>query len=168
MTIEIVRYDPRWPEIFEAEALRLRTALEDLALRIDHVGSTAVPGLAAKPVIDIQVLVASLDPLESYRAPLESLGYTLETVPFPFFHQPAEWPHTHHVHVREAGGEKERRAIAFRDWLRSHPEDRRAYEELKRALARDSDAATVEGRLLYSDAKTDFVLEIERRALSAE
>ena len=131
MSIYIADYDPKWPGMFEAEAQRLRAALGGLVLRIDHIGSTAVPGLAAKPVIDIQIAVADLQPVESYGAPLKSLGYTYTTVPVSFFHRPAAWPHPHHVHVREAGGADEQRTIAFRDWLRSHPEDRRAYDFVK-------------------------------------
>ena len=164
MPIVIADYDPKWPEKFETEARRLRQALRDLALRIDHVGSTSVPGLAAKPVIDIQIAVAELEPVAAYRLPLESIGYTYATRPFPFFHRPSGWPHTHHVHVREAGGHDERRTVAFRDWLRKHPADRKAYEALKRELAGDADSNTVEGRFRYSEAKTEFIRRIERRA----
>jgi len=164
MPIVIADYDPKWPDMFETEALRLRDALEGLALGIEHVGSTSVPGLAAKPVIDIQVSVANLEPTDAYRIPLEALGYTYATLPFPFFHKPAGWPHTHHVHVREAGGHDARRTVAFRDWLRSHPADREAYEALKRDLASNADSNSVEGRFRYSEAKTEFVRSIESRA----
>ena len=104
--IEVVPYDPGWPAAFEQEALRLRTALGTLALRVDHNGSTSIPGLAAKPVIDIQVSVASLQPLAEYGDRLESIGYV--HVPHeddsfcPFFHRPRGWPHSHHVHVVRA------------------------------------------------------------------
>ena len=81
MSIYIADYDPKWPGMFEAEAQRLRAALGGLVLRIDHIGSTAVPGLAAKPVIDVQIAVADLQPVESYGAPLKSLGYSYTTVP---------------------------------------------------------------------------------------
>ena len=166
MPIEIVHYDPSWPEMFEQEAVRLRAALGDLALHIDHVGSTAVHGLAAKAVIDIQVSVASLAPVEAYRNPLTRIGYTYETVPLAFFHRPADWPHTHHVHVRQIGGADEGRTLAFRDWLRTHADDRDAYESLKRRLASDADADTIDGRVRYSEAKTEFVRAIEKRSLS--
>jgi GrpB-like predicted nucleotidyltransferase (UPF0157 family) len=164
MPIVIADYDPKWPDMFETEALHLRDALEGLALGIEHVGSTSVPGLAAKPVIDIQVSVANLEPTDAYRIPLEALGYTYATLPFPFFHKPAGWPHTHHVHVREAGSHDARRTVAFRDWLRSHPADREAYEALKRNLASNADSNSVEGRFRYSEAKTEFVRSIESRA----
>ena len=162
--IYIAEYDPEWPELFDAEARRLREALDGVALRIDHVGSTAVPGLAAKPVIDIQVSVAPREPLASYRDPLASLGYICTTTPFLYFHRPADWPHTHHVHVRESGSDDEQRTIAFRDWLRTHPADRGAYEALKRSLARGADASSAESRFRYSRAKTDFIRTLERRS----
>lgn len=164
MPIILEAHDPEWREAFQAEAERLAEALGEVALRIEHVGSTSVEGLAAKPVIDIQVSVADVDALESYRGRLESLGYTLTTVPLSYFHRPAEWPHTHHVHVRQAGSAEESRPLEFRDWLRRNPGDREAYEALKRQLARDADAHSTQGRARYSEAKTDFIREIERRS----
>ncbi|HEV3139037.1 MAG TPA: GrpB family protein, partial [Vicinamibacterales bacterium] len=119
---ELLPYDSRWPAAFDAEAVRLRGALGPLALRIEHNGSTAVPGIAAKPVIDIQISVARLQPLAPYRDRLQPIGYV--HVPHqddsfcPFFHRPARWPHSHHVHLVEAGGAEERRTLAFRDYLR--------------------------------------------------
>ena len=164
MADQISEYDPRWPAQFESEAERLRTALHGLALRIDHVGSTAVPGLAAKPTIDIQVVAPDEKAIEACHEQLVALGYTHCTKPVTFFHRPARWPHTHHVHVRRAGTYDERRLCLFRDWLRSHEADRRAYEALKRDLARDVDLHSIAQRIRYSEAKTQFVREIERRA----
>jgi len=164
MPIVLAEHDPGWSAVFEAEAARLAAALGDVALRIEHVGSTAVAGLAAKPVIDIQLSVADPGAIDAYRAPLEALGYTFATVPIPYFHRPARWPHTHHVHVRRVGSTEESRPLAFRDWLRGHPEDRAAYEALKRELARETDAESAAGRARYSEAKTGFIREIERRS----
>lgn len=164
MPIVLAEYDKGWSAAYEAEAGRIAAALGGVALRIEHVGSTAVAGLAAKPVIDIQLSVADPDAVEAYRAPLEALDYTFTTVPLPYFHRPAHWPHTHHVHVRRVGSTEESRPLAFRDWLRGHPVDRAAYEDLKRRLARHADAESVEGRARYSEAKTDFIREIERRS----
>src|SRR5205809_7876507 len=93
--VELAPYDSQWPVAFEAEAGRLRAAFGPLALRIDHNGSTAVPGLAAKPVIDIQVSVGSLQPLAPFLAPLASIGYVhvphADDAFCPFFHRPAVW-----------------------------------------------------------------------------
>jgi GrpB-like predicted nucleotidyltransferase (UPF0157 family) len=168
--IEIVPYDPGWPAAFEAEAARLRARLKTLAVRIDHHGSTAIPGLAAKPIIDIQVSVAALEPLSAYDATLEDLGYT--HVPHaddsfcPFFHRPRQWPHSHHVHVVEKGGREERRTLAFRDYLRDHPEVAREYEDLKRAVAATIVAADPESQEQYAAAKTDFIERVVRVAVS--
>ena len=164
MSIVIADYDPSWPEQYAAEERRVRRALGELALRIDHVGSTSVPGLAAKPVIDIQVTVAGPDETKACREPLLAIGYTFTTVPLPYYHQPVDWPHTHHLHVREHGSAEARRMLRVRDWLRTHEGDRRAYESLKRRLAEDSYAETPEGRFRYSEGKTDFIQSLEARA----
>jgi len=161
---EIVPYDPTWPVEFKAEAARIRAALDGIALRIDHNGSTAIPGLAAKPIIDIQVSVQSLRPLKTYGGPLQTIGY--HHVPHtddsfcPFFHRPASWPHTHHVHVVQAGGDEERRTLAFRDYLRAHPEAAREYAALKAQLAEAFSGDDFTSREAYAAAKSDFVTQI--------
>src|SRR3954465_2032558 len=115
--IAIVPYDAAWPREFERERDRLVAGLGSLALRIEHNGSTAIPGLAAKPIIDIQVSVARLQPLDRFGAPLRNIGYvhvpSADDAWCPFFHRPRDWPYTHHVHLVEAGGEEERRTLAF-------------------------------------------------------
>jgi len=169
--LEIVAYDAVWPRAFAAERDRIAAALGDVALRIDHHGSTAVPGLAAKPVIDIQVSVRRLQPLAAYAGPLARLGYVhvphADDAFCPFFHRPAAWPHTHHVHVVESGGAEERRTLAFRDYLRAHPETAREYEQLKRRLATQHSAATFASRQAFADAKAEFVGRVTERALAA-
>ena len=159
--IEVIRYDPGWPAAFEAEAARLRAALRNLALRIDHHGSTAIPGLGAKPIIDIQISVATLQPLSAYGAKLEGMGYSHVPHPddsfSPFFHRPHEWPHTHHVHVVGRGGREERRTLAFRDYLRDHPDAAREYEDLKRAVAAHVVTVDPESQERYAEAKTEFI-----------
>jgi len=167
--LEIVTYDPDWPAAFEAEAIRLQSALGGLALRIDHNGSTSVPGLGAKPIIDIQVSVASVRPIEEYQARLRAIGYV--HVPHPddsfclFFHRPRQWPHNYHVHLVEAGGAEERRTLAFRDYLRDHSAAAREYEQLKRNLAGKHAATDDESREAYARAKTDFIEQIVAMAL---
>jgi GrpB-like predicted nucleotidyltransferase (UPF0157 family) len=164
LTLDVVAYDPHWPAAFAAEAGRLRAALGEIALRIDHNGSTAVPGLAAKPVIDIQVSVAELQQMDLYRRPLQSIGYTHVPHPddafCPFFHRPREWPHTHHVHVVRAGDAEERRTLAFRDYLREHPDAAQEYAELKQWLAAQFSADSFGSRQAYADAKTEFIERI--------
>lgn len=175
-SIVIAAYDPGWPAMFESEAARLREALGTLALRIDHVGSTSVPRLAAKPVIDMQISVERLigpageravseaGPEPAYgpwRTVLESLGYRHFHDPdfedYPFFCRPPDWPHQYHIHVCEAGTHHERRHLAFRDALRADPALAAEYAELKRRLAREHSAATAASRIAYSNAKSGFI-----------
>lgn len=169
--LEVVPYDPGWPAAFEAEAVRLRTALGTLALRIDHNGSTSIPGLGAKPIIDIQVSVAALEPIAAYCERLQAIGYVHVPHPddsfCPFFHRPPQWPHSHHVHVVEVGGAEERRTLAFRDYLRDHATTAREYEDLKRDLAMRLAATNHESREAYARAKTDFIERVVAIALSS-
>jgi GrpB-like predicted nucleotidyltransferase (UPF0157 family) len=166
----VVPYDPAWPGEFERERARIAAALGATAIRIEHNGSTAVPGLAAKPVIDIQISVARLQPLDAYARALAAVGYV--HVPHaddsfcPFFHRPAQWPHTHHVHVVEAGGEEERRTLDFRDYLRAHPDAARDYAALKEQLARKFSGDDVASREGYAAAKSAFITAILSRPRS--
>jgi len=190
--IEIVPHDPAWAGMFEREAARLQQALGGMARRIEHVGSTAVIGLAAKPVIDIQVCVASLQPMslpgrpkgecrsaQHAGAPMNPLTEALSTLGYhfvalgeidlvyPFFQKPAAWPSTHHVHLCVEGGEHERRHLAFRDHLRRHADVAADYAALKRRLAAQHDGRTLESRERYSLAKTAFVNAVLALALRA-
>ena len=163
----IVEHDPAWADRFQEEAARLRASLADQVLRIDHVGSTAVPGLAAKPTIDIQVSLPSLEPRDAYVPALRALGYRTQGDPCEPDHEYAsrdgDGDHSFHVHLCPAGSAWERRHLAFRDWLRTHPADADAYGELKRSLAVEhpNDVYT------YTDAKTAFIVGIETKALAA-
>jgi GrpB-like predicted nucleotidyltransferase (UPF0157 family) len=168
--IAIRGYDANWPVLFAEEAHRLHTAFGSAALRIEHVGSTSVPGLAARPVIDIQVSVASLVPHGRYVETMARLGYRNVALGdfdlvYPFFHKPAEWPSTHHVHLCDAGGEQERKHLAFRDYLRAHLQVAREYEALKRELARAYDGSTPKSSEAYSLAKSGFVANVLRVAM---
>jgi GrpB-like predicted nucleotidyltransferase (UPF0157 family) len=131
-----------------------------------------VPGLAAKPIIDIQVSVEHVHPLEPWRAALATLGYVHAPHPddarCPFFHRPDQWPHTFHVHLVEAGGDEERRTLAFRDYLRTHPAAARQYEGLKLRLRSQHTGATPASREAYADAKGEFVERAIARGLAGE
>ena len=170
--IQLVAYDWNWPALFDAEAACIREAMGSLALRIEHVGSTAVPGLVAKPVIDIQVAVASLETLGVYSKPLARLGYVHISVGafdfvYPLFQKPAAWPCTHHIHLCVLGSQQQRQHLAFCAYLRSHPAVAAEYAELKHALAAVHDGASFESRERYSLSKTEFVESVLERALSA-
>lgn len=167
--ITIAGYDPVWPVRFAAEAAELHRALGAAALRIEHVGSTSVPGLAAKPVIDIQISVSSLADRRFFNEALDSLGYVhvdlgdFDRV-YPFYTKPAAWPGTHHVHLCAAGSPQEREHLAFRDYLRAHSDAAAEYLSLKRKLAAQHHGRTMESREQYSLAKSDFVRDILARA----
>lgn len=158
--------DPSWPAMFEMEAARIRDSLGRLAVRVEHVGSTSVPGLAAKPIVDIQTSVSSMVPRDAYIEPLRSLGYRWTLDPWSdeheYFSRDESDARVYQIHVCQVGGSWERRHLAFRDWLRSHPHDAEAYAALKRQLAtrHRNDIMT------YVDSKTAFIRSIETRALA--
>ena len=162
-TYALASYDPSWPARFQAEAARIRAALGELAVAVDHVGSTSVPGLAAKPIVDIQVSVRSMMPRTAYVEPLRALGYRWSLDPWSDEHEyfsTEDGSAAFHIHVCPPGSEWERRHLAFRDWLRAHPDDAAAYERLKRRLAERHPRDI----LAYVDGKTPFIHEIEARA----
>ena len=167
--LELVPYSPDWPRAFQAERETIAAALGALALRIDHNGSTSVPGLAAKPIIDIQISVQRLHPIEEYARGLARAGYVhvphADDAFCPFFHRPAAWPHTHHLHVVQSGGDEERRTLAFRDYLREHVAAAREYENLKRRLAPKYSSAQFASRQAYAEAKGDFINRVVARAI---
>jgi GrpB-like predicted nucleotidyltransferase (UPF0157 family) len=169
--LQISPYDTRWPLDFMSERDRISRTLGKLARRIDHHGSTSVPGLAAKPILDIQISVDHLEPIVAYAGPLASLGYLHVThaddAVCPFFHRPHEWPHTHHGHVVQFGGAEERRTLAFRNYLRDHNGVAREYEALKRRLAGQYNAQEPSAREAYASAKTEFIERVAQIALAA-
>lgn len=164
----IAEPDPAWPARFDEEATRLTDALpSDLVTRIDHVGSTSVPGLAAKPTIDIQLSLRSLVPRDVYVAPLVALGYRWVIDPWDedheFFSRDVDGARAFHVHVCTAGSFWELRHLRFRDWLREHPDDAAAYAELKRGLA----ASHPRDTLTYTEEKSSFITDVTARAMAA-
>ena len=159
-------YDPEWPRLFEREAARIRTALSERALQIEHVGSTSVPGLAAKPIIDIILVVANSANEQDYVPPLEAAGYVLRIrEPEWFEHRVFKGPDTNvNIHVFSSGCEEIQRMLAFRDRLRRNDSDRELYERSKRELAQ-REWKYVQN---YADAKTSVVEAIVARALGDE
>jgi GrpB-like predicted nucleotidyltransferase (UPF0157 family) len=161
--IRIDPYDPAWPDRFAELGRRLRGALGDVALRIDHIGSTAVPGLAAKPVIDVQISVAALEPVDPFRDPLVQLGFVYRVDNTErtkrYFREPPGEPRTH-LHVRRAGSFSEQFPLLLRDYLRAHPNELPEYEQLKRDLA----AKFPHDGAAYTDAKVPWFWDAIRRA----
>jgi len=163
----IRNYDPQWPQRFEELRLRIASALGELASAVEHVGNTAVPGLAAKPIIDMDVLLNSSRDLPAVVSKLSSLGYRHQgdlgiRGREAFEAPPADF--AHHLYVCLPEWPQYRHHIAFRDHLRSHPEDLAAYAALKRRLA----ARFSQDRAAYVRGKTQFVSAILERALSRE
>lgn len=159
--VQLVDYDPAWPRVFERERRRIRSALGDRALLIEHVGSTSVPGLAAKPRIDILLVVADSSSETAYVPELEAAGYILRIrEPEWYEHRMFNAPDTAlNLHVLSAGCAEIDRMLGFRDHLRQDDADRELYERTKRELAQR------EWRFLqdYADAKSQVVEEIIAR-----
>lgn len=136
--IEVLAYDPTWKERFILLAKDLRTSLSETALRIDHVGSTSVVGMWAKPVVDIQISVPSLALLDEFRLPLEELGYVYREnnpdLTKRYFREKLGTTRTH-IHVRQAGSYSEQEALLFRDYLRQQPGEAERYATFKQSLA---------------------------------
>lgn len=154
--VEIADYDPRWPGTFAALRDQIAGAVGPLAQRIEHVGSTAVPGLPAKPIIDLDVVIASHADLPEVITRLAAVGYRHEgdlgITGREAFASPAGTP-AHHLYVCAADSRELARHLAFRDYLRTHPGQSRAYAELKRSLA----AQFRSDRDAYSRSKTAFI-----------
>jgi GrpB-like predicted nucleotidyltransferase (UPF0157 family) len=160
--VTLVDYDPGWPGLFEREAGRIRRILGGTVVRLEHTGSTSVPGLAAKPIIDITLIVPDSADERSYVPQLEAAGYVLRIrEPAWHEHRVLKGPDTDiNLHVFSRGSIELERMVGFRDWLRSHPEDRDLYERTKRELA----ARTWRHIQHYADAKTEVVEMIIGRA----
>jgi GrpB-like predicted nucleotidyltransferase (UPF0157 family) len=160
--ILLVEYDPEWPRLYLREEERLRAALGARALHVEHVGSTSVPGLAAKPVIDVVLVVADSADELAYVPDLEVAGYVLRIrEPDWFEHRLLKGPDTNvNLHVFSRGCSEVQVMLDFRDWLRTHDADRELYESAKRDLAA-KDWKYVQN---YADAKTAVVEEINERA----
>ncbi len=163
--INLVEYDPSWPKLFAREAQRIRSALGPSALQIDHIGSTSVPGLIAKPIIDILLVVADSTNEASYVPPLEAAGYVLRLrEPYWRQHRLFKGPDTNiNLHVFTIGSVEIERVLLLRDWLRRNGADRELYAETKRQLA------AKEWRYVqhYADAKSNVIEAIISRALAA-
>ncbi len=160
---ELSNYNPAWSKNFESEADKIAEALGEQVVEVKHVGSTSIPGLRAKPIIDILVAVEEFAPVDTYKEQLEPLEY--------FYHpHDAEderlffWkgtPRTHHLHIVEFMTWEHQRHIVFRDYLRAHPEMAELYEQVKRELS-----LTFKGnRPAYTKGKTAFIKTIMARAV---
>jgi GrpB-like predicted nucleotidyltransferase (UPF0157 family) len=158
--VELVEYDPSWAQLFESERAALAPIFDGQVVGIEHIGSTSVPDLCAKPIVDVLVGLRELALTDGQIHAMERLGYEYlgeHGLPGRLFFR--KKPRTHHVHVVEHGGDHWERQLTFRDTLRSDAEERRRYDEFKRRLAAEGHP-----RETYTEMKTPFIREVEARA----
>ena len=162
----VVPYHAEWPDRFAREADLLAHVFHGTDAVIEHIGSTAVPGLGAKPVIDIMIGLSSLTDAERRVAELALLEYEyvpeyeIELPDRRYFRKPFQRPRTHHLHIVELNSDFWIRHLLFRDYLRAHPDTAQAYYQLKQRLAVESNATGTD----YTEAKSPFVADVLRRA----
>lgn len=162
--VEVTPYNEQWVQMYEEEAEKLRRIFGRQLIAIHHIGSTAVPGLDAKPIIDIMPVVRDITLVDEYNQPMRDIGYEPKGengIPGRRYFQKGGDDRTRHVHVFQVGSPQIERHLAFRDYLRAHPNEATEYGEMKRKLARefphDIDS--------YIQGKETLVKEIEQRAL---
>jgi len=162
--VRIVPYDPNWTKKFLIESQDVKEALGDNCIAIHHIGSTAVPDLAGKPVIDIMPVVIDINLVDQYNNAMEKLDYTARGengIPFRRYFRKGSVIRTYHIHVFQIGNSEIDRHIRFRDWMRNNAQDRQTYEDLKRDLAvkfpNDISA--------YCSGKDEFIRMIDKKAL---
>lgn len=162
--IEVVPHNPAWSAMFSAEAARIVAVLGDQVVTTLHIGSTAIPGIKAKPIIDLLVVVKDIERIDDHNAAMEGLGYEpMGEHGIPgrrFYRKPGKHTRTHHVHVYAPGHPEVKRHLDFRDYLRAHPVDAQAYSRLKEQLAlrfpKDADR--------YVQGKSALIEEIDAKA----
>ena len=161
--VEVVSYDPNWKEMYKEESGKIKNIFKDIIIDIYHIGSTAIPGIKAKPVIDILVEVKDIKAVDRYNHKMEELGYEAMGeygIPKRRFFRKGENKRTHHIHVFEEGDKEIERHINFKEYLISHPDKGQEYSKLKEKLV-NKYTYDVEN---YTNAKGDFIQEIDRKA----
>jgi len=163
--VEVVPHDPKWREVFEIESKRVTEALGENVVAIHQIGSTAIPGIYAKPIIDLLVEVKDIVLVDGQNASMESLGYEVMgefgMAGRRYFRKDnLEGIRTHHIHTFHVGSEQVERHKAFRDYMIAHPEDAQRYSELKRRLAREN-PTNIDG---YMEGKDEFIREMDKKA----
>jgi GrpB-like predicted nucleotidyltransferase (UPF0157 family) len=163
--VEVVLYDPEWREAFEVESKLVIDALGENVVAIHHIGSTAIPSIYAKPIIDLLVEVKDIIKVDEQSLAMDLLGYEvmgefgISGRRF-FLKNNQEGIRTHHIHIFEVGSAQGERHLAFRDYMIAHPEDAQRYSELKRKLAREH-PKNIDG---YMDGKSSFIEVIDKKA----
>ena len=163
--VEVVPHDPLWRDAFEAEAKQVAAALGEMVVAVHHIGSTAIPNIYAKPVVDLLVEIGDITEVDGRSSAMESLGYeVMGEYGIPgrryFRKDNPEGIRTYNLHAFEAGSAEVERHLTFRDYMVAHPLDAQRYSELKRKLAEEH-PQSMDG---YMDGKDGFIKEIDRRA----
>ena len=161
--VGIVSYNPNWKEIYKEESKKIKNVLSDIIVDIHHIGSTAIPGIKAKPVIDILVEVKDIEAVGRYNNKMEELGYEVmgeHGIPKRRFFRKGGNKRTHHIHIFQVGNEEIERYINFKEYLIAHPDKAWEYSKLKEKLA-NKYTYDVEN---YTNGKSDFIKEIDRKA----
>ena len=161
----VTPYQASWPEAFQEAKEQLEKIFGDRLLAVHHIGSTAVPGLSAKPILDILPVVDSLDGIEAFDAAMEQIGYEAKGefgMPGRRYYRKGGDARTHHIHLYASGNPEIIRHVVFRDYLREHPQEVEAYSTIKEQLARQFP----EDISAYIAGKDSFVKAMEQRALA--
>ncbi len=167
-SVIIVDYNPQWPQLYEQEKARIQAAIGEYLIDIQHIGSTSIPGLSAKPIIDSMAVIRNISLVTQCIKPLETLNYAYKGeggIPGRhFFRKPIDIPQTgrnFHLHMVEKGHDQWAMYQLFREYMLLHPESVREYDTLKRELA----AKHGSDRVAYTDAKAPFIRSIIRAAV---
>ena len=163
--VKVVPHDPKWQEAFEVESKRVTDALGENVITIHHIGSTAIPDIYAKPIIDLLVEVKDIVKVDEQNSLMELFGYEVMgefgiTGRRYFRKDNQKGVRTHHIHTFEVSSEQVERHLAFRDYMIAHPKDAQRYSELKRRLAREH-PTDIDG---YMDGKDGFIREMDKKA----
>lgn len=163
-TVKIEEYNDEWPFYYQVEKRKIEEVMTDKAIAIEHIGSTSVQGLGAKPIIDFMVGVKDLKEVESFIEPLAGIGYEHvfhKEFPNRRFFRRGQWrAGTHHLHIYVYGSEEWNNNILFRDYLKTHPETLKQYNQLKKELAEKYP----HDRVAYTNAKHPFIIDVIQKA----
>ena len=160
--VEVVSYNPNWKEMYKEESEKIKNILNDIIIDIHHIGSTAIPGIKAKPVIDILVEVKDIEGVDQYNHKMKELGYEAMGeygIPKRRFFRKGENNRTHHIHIFQVGNEEIERHINFKEYLIAYPRKAREYSKLKEKLA---NKYTYDVKN-YTNSKSDFIKKIDRK-----
>ena len=160
--VEVVSYNPNWKEMYKEESGKVKNILSDIIIDIHHIGSTAIPGIKAKPVIDMLVEVKDIEAVDQYNHKMEEFGYEVMGeygIPKRRFFRKGGDKRTHHIHIFQVGNEEIERHIDFKKYLIAYPDKAREYSKLKEKLT-NKYTYDVEN---YTNGKSDFIKEIDRK-----